>query len=51
MVVVNSIAYGDKIINISIEVDFTSINEKNKTQLNEWDKILYQKFPDFDPAV
>ncbi len=51
MAVVNSIVQGDKIINISIEGDLTSINEKNKTRLDGWNKILDQKFPDLDPAA
>ena len=38
--VVNSIVTGDKIVTISIDGDYKDLAEKNKKQLDSWDKAL-----------
>jgi len=43
--VVNAIVQNDGIKSIKIEGDTKSLFEKNKKQLDEWNKILDQKFP------
>lgn len=44
--VVNSIAQGDKIHNITIEGDFSELIKKTQSKIDEWNKVLDQKFPD-----
>ena len=48
--VVDQIAQEDKIKNISIEGDVTSLFEKTAERIEEWNKILDRKFPDLEPA-
>ncbi len=49
--VVNAIAMGDTMDMVTIEGDIKPILEKNKAQVDEWNKILDAKFPRVDPAA
>ena len=38
--VVNSIAQNDKVLNITIEGDFSELMQKSQSQIDDWNKIL-----------
>jgi peptidyl-prolyl cis-trans isomerase B (cyclophilin B) len=48
--VVDSIVQGDKLKNITIEGEITSLMEKAADRVQEWNKVLDQGFPDLAPA-
>ena len=43
--VVNAIAQGDKINSVTIEGDASSLLEKNKARVDQWNEILDKNFP------
>lgn len=49
--VVNSIVQGDKIHNITIEGDLSELIKKTQSKVDEWNKVLDQKFPDLPKAA
>ncbi|MFO7559155.1 MAG: peptidylprolyl isomerase [Desulfobacterales bacterium] len=48
--IVDQIAQGDKIKNITIKGDVTDLFEKTAHRIEEWNRILDRKFPDLTPA-
>ena len=48
--VVDQIAQGDKIKNITVEGDVTALFEKAADRIEDWNRILDQNFPDLTPA-
>lgn len=48
--IVYEIKRGDLINSIAIEGDASSLFERRKTELDAWNQILDQQFPDLDPS-
>jgi len=48
--VVNRIVQGDRILQVTIEGDYTSLFEGIKADLADWNRILDQRFPKLKPA-